>query len=165
MPSWNRWHDIDAAVSQEADCYGIYKIRILDEAGSPIQISRVGGSDNEGIVYIGRSGWSKARSLSKRIGEFRAGKRPGGWPHSGRWTYDLMMKALDHPRNRSFLPHSFQYKTMHLDQSEKEIKRVELEAMAAYFVRFGELPPCNSSRPNWKEFARAVNRQARSVSR
>ncbi len=163
MSSWSGWHNIDVASSEEADCYGIYKIRILDKAGSPIQIPRVGGPDNEGIVYIGRSGWSRTRSLAARIREFRTGEHSGRWAHSGRWTYDLMMEALNRSRKRAYVPHSFQYRTMHLQQSEEEIRRLEVETLAAYFLKYGELPPCNSSFPGWREFKEVVHRQTRSV--
>jgi hypothetical protein len=165
MSIWNRWRNIEDASSEESDRYGVSKIRILNKAGIPIQIPRVGGIDKDGIVYIGRSGSSRSRSLAARIGEFRVGKRSGGWPHCGRGTYDLMMNALDHPRKRSFLPHAFQYRTMHLQQSKEEIERLEVEALATYFAQYGELPPCNSSFPKWEKFSRIVNRQTRSIHR
>ncbi len=85
----SKWFAIYWASEFEQDKFGVYQIRIVDGDNKPIPIPRIGGTDPDGIIYIGRSGYKshKAdRSLAKRISEFERG------PHSGGETYDLMKR-------------------------------------------------------------------------
>lgn len=45
---------------------GVYYIRFIDGSGNPARVRRLGGTDTEGIVYIGETG----RSLRSRLRGF-----------------------------------------------------------------------------------------------
>ena len=45
---------------------GVYYIRCIDSSGNPFKIERLGGTDGEGIIYVGETG----RSLRNRLRGF-----------------------------------------------------------------------------------------------
>ena len=49
-----------------SDGPGVYYIRCIDSSGNPLKIVRLGGTDGEGIIYIGETG----RSLRTRLKGF-----------------------------------------------------------------------------------------------
>ena len=164
---WDSWRDIGKARSNEGEYFGIYEIGIADQMGRPVPISRIGGVDKEGVVYVGRSGYKPPRTLAQRIHEFQTGRS------SGAQTYMLMsdsLKYLKHPHSE----HLLRYRAMHVRAEDvniddrviaaevkefrfsKEIESEEVDALAHYFVKYGELPPCNSNFPKWEAFNKRV---------
>lgn len=157
--AWKKWQDIGNAKNDERGYYGIYQIRIVDEISEkPTSIPRIGGVDKKGVIYIGKA--EPNNSLGSRIDSFFERR------HSGSGTYDLMWEALrlkQHPCWK----HHLQYRVIRLfpdkvepdldDVNEflykKRIREEEIKALAEYFSKYAELPPCNSTIPEkWKRF-------------
>lgn len=139
---WTKWYSIDDAMSSIPPiAYGIYKIRVTNSKGIPICIDRIGGVDDSGIVYIGRSGFKKKspnRTLITRIWEFYQGN------HSGGDTYYLSNQ------HRLSLTNNFRSHEINaccLILPDKSISQMEGAFLLQYFKRFGELPPFNSNFP------------------
>lgn len=97
------------------------------------------GVDASGVLYIGRSGYNKNRSIANRIGEFVKQQ------HSGGVTYVKAKQIIEKlPR---FSGHRLQVKVKFLTTKE-EIDVAETAALNGYFSEYAELPPCNSARSN-----------------
>jgi hypothetical protein len=139
MPGrWTDWKPLDGGYPHLKDSYGIYEISIVGQAGFPIPVSRIGGKDPDGILYIGRSGFSTARSprdLSKRLQEFLSGA------HSGGETFDQMVPQLQ----RRLGKFQLRYRVMWLH--DDDIETQEKQQIRDYFREYCEPPPCNSAIP------------------
>jgi len=159
---WSSWESIEQAKFKERGYFGIYQIRVVDGVGVPLSVGRIVGVDQEGVIYIGKAG--PVQTLAKRIHKFESVSKLGKAKHSGGETYILLkMKLLfsDH----TFKNHKLQYKVVHLDTDRIEpelsgqenfklkIEKEEINALADYFIKYGELPPCNSIFPGkWDRF-------------
>jgi len=166
--SWSRANQDNIGV--ERGYYGIYQIRVVNEHGIPIPIPRFGGVDDQGIIYLGKSGAPDARtdrSLATRIQEFISRS------HSGGETYDLVRRSQPF-QGHPLRDHHIHYSTKSLEAIREAycqgplqgqahlanglpeaflIQDAELNALAAYFKRYSELPPCDSNFPRkWKGF-------------
>jgi len=162
---WSNWQDIEQAKIEQRGHHGIYQIRIVGADGIPCPIGRVIGVDKEGILYIGKAGPS--RTLAKRIREFQRVSQFGTAPHSGGETYLLVWMNLMQS-NPAYKDCKIQYRGIHLyadevssmaseDTLKHKIEEEESKALADYFHKFGELPPCNSSFPRkWETFSKRL---------
>lgn len=143
MNNWIGWLDIPQKPwkylnEEEKEPYGIYKIRMVDPGGKPVPIRRFIGVDEEGIIYIGRSGFSDAksnRSIAKKISEFWIGS------HSGGETYRQASQRLGR--------HKLQVSVKFIS-GKRSIEREERHELLEYLSKYAELPPCNSSLPRKK---------------
>jgi hypothetical protein len=133
MPKWRKWQVIDSVYSNIGllGKKGIYQIRMVDRENKPIPISRLVGTDSEGIVYIGKS-----IRLRPRIEDFLGGR------HSGGGTYFLVYRHLI--RSDRFRNHSLQFRILACQKPELEIKEANM------LRKFCELPPFNSTVPGGK---------------
>lgn len=133
MPKWRKWQAIDSVYSNIGllGKKGIYQIRMVDRENKPIPISRLVGTDSEGIVYIGKS-----IRLRPRIEDFLGGR------HSGGGTYFLAYRHLI--RSDRFRNHSLQFRILACQKPELEIKEANM------LRKFCELPPFNSTVPGGK---------------
>ena len=135
---WGPWFELSDKTTWPTGC-GIYRVRFTDDSGAPLPIERIGGTDAEAIVYIGRSGVSTARSdrgLATRLSEFY-----NRGSHSGGWTYRQAVSVLEELGR--FTGHHLQASVVEL--ADDAIERAEKQALRDYFNVFGELPPFNSS--------------------
>ncbi len=161
--AWNNYkgHDIYRARDFEEGKFGIYQIRMVDKDNSPIPVPRIGGTDPDGIIYIGRSGYETHktdRSLAQRISEFGSG------PSSGGETYWLMKEHCTNFRHAPYKDHRLQYRARHVKGTKREVDKAEIEALAVYFAQYGELPPCNSSFPGkWDDFYKSLKNSSKSL--
>ena len=140
MTKWTDWMPIDAAIvgNRKLAKHGIYQIRAITPRGKPIRINRLLGTDTEGILYVGRSGFklrSPSRSISNRLREFLARR------HSGGITYAKACSCLNGARR--FVGHELEVRAMFVDDTQ--IAATEARVLAKYFETHAELPPCNSS--------------------
>lgn len=159
---WSSWEGIEQTKFKERGCFGIYQIRVVDRVGNPLPVGRIVGVDQEGVIYIGKAG--PVQTLAKRIHKFENVSKLGKAKHSGGETYILLKMKLifsDH----AFKNHKLQYKVVHLDTDrigpelngkenfKHKIETEEINALADYFNKYGELPPCNSTFPGkWNRF-------------
>ena len=142
---WSNWHRIEDEGMVSGiihDCYGIYRIRAVKSSGEAIVIPRIGGMDDQGIIYIGRSGYKNKktyRTLSQRIREFWNAN------HSGGWTADLSYRCCL-KKVKGFKDYEYDVQIMTLP--DHLIDKSEAKELEIYFKKYGELPPYNSSFPN-----------------
>jgi len=142
---WSKWRnddELDSNYEYWKNQHGIYQIRVVDAEGRAIHIPRIGGTDEEGIIYIGRSGKSTTRtnrSLGARVWEFLRQKNY----HSGSEMYHQARPKL--LRRKNFTGHQLQFRVMSCEDSQ--IERKEKKALRKYFNTYCELPPCNSAFP------------------
>ena len=145
MARWSKWHEVQIgakmSVDDFPDGFGIYQVRaVLKPNGDKaLEIGRLGGIDQSGLLYIGRSGIqskSPKRTIKNRVNEFLL-KR-----HSGGKTYSAALRSLG--GNKNFLSHVLQVRGMLLP--EEKIKSRESQEIEKYVREFAELPPCNSRR-------------------
>jgi len=139
---WTSWIDINLAKSKKGpyEDFGIYQIRAVNKELKTIPIERINGLDREGVLYIGRSGFKNQRTnrtIANRINEFIKKQ------HSGGITYGLAKNILR--KNKKFSQHNLQVRA--LFQSDNQIELKEAEELHNYFLKFAELPPCNSAFP------------------
>lgn len=92
---WTSWIELEDTKSRNGRLkgFGVYEIRIVGRTGSPIPIHRLVGTDRNGVIYIGRSGFRSrgtGRTIANRIREFDAQY------HSGGITYAKAQKVLRH---------------------------------------------------------------------
>ena len=142
MRKWTSWKEISPAIAKDGTLndYGIYQIRLVDKKGKVIPIGRFVKIDQQGLIYIGRSGFRlqrTGRTIANRIKEFV------NQNHSGGITYALAQKVLR--KQKKFSEHRLQVRGMFLP--DNEIDRAEKKALRDYFAHYAELPPCNSAFP------------------
>jgi hypothetical protein len=137
---WQEWFELCAETVWPSS-YGIYRIRMTTQDGTPILIARLGGVDPDGVLDIGRSGLRTAksdRSLGRRLWEFWQGRN-----HSAAYTYGLARVLMaEMPR---FCGHRLWASVLEL--ADEAIEQAERDAIRAYFDRFLELPPYNAAFP------------------
>lgn len=113
---------------------GVYRGRLIVD-GSPTQIKRLGGTDYEGILFIGQS-----KNIEKRRKAFiRATSGHHGHSEGIQWFLVGQFSNLD---NLSDL--WFEYARV---TTEKEAKKREANEIWGYFKRFLEAPPLNGCIP------------------
>jgi hypothetical protein len=143
--NWSDWYKIGDKGKVSAivdDCYGIYRIRAVKPSGKAIPIPRIGRTDNQGIIYIGRSGHKKKktyRTLSQRIREFWHENHSGGWTAALSYSYCLN-------KVKEFKGYKYEVQIMILP--DHLIDEYEAKELGIYFKKYGELPPYNYSFPN-----------------
>lgn len=140
---WRAWFELGEQVEWGPlySLHGIYRVRATTPDGQPISIPRIGGTDPEGILNIGRSGVRTRktnRSLGQRLWEFAARGR-----HSGAYTYSLATERLS--LLPAFTGHRIWASVVILP--DEEILQAEQNALHAYFARYCELPPYNAAFP------------------
>lgn len=143
---WTPWIPLNAETPWNPR-WGIYRVRLMDSSGVRVPIPRIGSVDPEGVLYIGRSGYSHSktdRSLGRRLWEFY-----NHGSHSGAGTWWQVKAVLD-------LLNRWPGRTLEVSVVELPdalIDDAESQALREYFSAFGELPPCNSSFPGkWTTF-------------
>lgn len=137
---WQDWFELCEETVWPYSLYGIYRVRSANSDGVPVPIPRIGGTDADGILNIGRSGYTTAktdRSLGQRLWEFWYGR------HSGAYTYYLTVQGL--AQLPPFAGHKLWASIVVLP--EVEIAQAEQSALHEYFQRFLELPPYNAAFP------------------
>lgn len=139
MRPWTPWIEIEAACARNGAFreFGVYQIRAVSTSGDPIPINRLIGTDANGILYTGRSGYRNGtgyRTIANRIAEFMNQR------HSGGITYARARRWLQ--RDRRFANHRLNVRALFLPDSA--IVATETLLLDTYFSRHGELPPCNS---------------------
>jgi hypothetical protein len=137
MPiTWSDWRD----VNQPADHKGcaVYRIRLCNQTG-PVRISRFLGTDDDGLLCIG-----KTIHMDYRRKQFVNSLKDGESAHSeGRLLHFLEKESpllKFHPKPK------YQYSFAKVSSGQES--KIEEEQIKAYVRRFGEVPPLNSAIPN-----------------
>lgn len=140
MCNWTEWVFIDnnnPILPDSFNNFGIYQIGMVNTSDRPIPIGRLAQIDKSGIIYIGRSGLDKKRTIAKRIKEFLRGNHSGGKRYA---------------RARQVLENGMIHKNHRLQARAKillpnQILIAEANCLHEYFSTYAELPPCNASLP------------------
>jgi len=144
-----------AWVEELKSTVGVYSLMLLNKKGTARPISRAGGVDREGILYVGRSGDSQSRSLYKRLLEFwnTASAKQG---KAGR-PVDQHVAGTHYQRSQAktaFPLESIGVQPAPLGKAGQiplaKIKKRERELLDDYVKKYKELPPLNHSWPKAK---------------
>ncbi len=111
---------------------GVYEIVALDRTGKPKAISRVGGVDGRGVLYIGRG--KKLRE--ERLNRLRKGLFAGKRGHIAGRTY-LERHRIQAVAPKRDLAFRFEHCNDYKDRENQRLRR--------YIQKFGEVPPLNAS--------------------
>jgi hypothetical protein len=143
----NMWSNIMGHEVGQMDYPGIYQVRMVDSKGKPVAIDRIGGVDEEGLIYVGFS-----NNVGERIKEFHSTLSLKG-KHDGASTYFLMRQNLV-SLGHDYASCKLQCTVTRLPgTSETELRKQEAIMLANYFSKYSELPPCNCNFPEkWGEF-------------
>ena len=149
MSEWSDWLD-SIFIEEFKDLYewpGVYKIRLADSRGHPVEIGRLLDKDRNGILMIGESD-----NVAERIREFYGAYEGDKVSHSEGELLHLI-KIRTKFRRGIYDDCRIQFATREVrDKSEAEKEQERL--FKVYFVRYGELPPHNRSMPDklvdWK---------------
>ncbi|MCG9698363.1 hypothetical protein [Shewanella sp. Isolate11] len=128
ISSEKMWYDINDVHGQSG---GVYILRCLSESGGPIPINRLLGTDESGVLYIG-----KANSFLNRVAELKKSISPDY--NSG--SHECGSRYKSHRAITQAFPYKFLY--VNLIESE-EPRKVESELLNDYENKYGELPPLN----------------------
>jgi len=138
MGNWGKWRNIEGVYRDISVLgkQGLYQIRMADTYNNPIPIPRLAGTDESGIIYIGKS-----TKLRPRIENFYCGR------HSGGGMYNLVRLRLK--GNKRYKGYYLQYRYMNINNSEM-MENAETRMLRTYFRKYCELPPFNSTVPGGK---------------
>jgi hypothetical protein len=109
---------------------GIYEMIALDDAGNPKPLSRIGGIDGGGVLFIGQG-----RKLRKRLELLRRGLFQDRTVHLAAKAYNENSVFQNAVRKQNI---GFRFE--HCE--DHEIR--EKERIYSYVKSFGELPPLNA---------------------
>jgi len=137
MSRWNEWIDIEKNASYKS--YGIYKIRLADLEGYPIEIPRFLVKDKDGILQIGRS-----KDIERRIKRFRGAMEGKGYAHAEGKRLNLIKKYTNFKGRYNNCKIQYSFKKF---QNEIEARKEEERLLKYYFKSHGEVPPLNNNLP------------------
>jgi len=141
VSKWSHWVDT-LSIKKSKDQYtwpGVYKIRLADADGYPIEIGRLLGKDRkdrEGILAIGES-----KNIATRINQFNRAQLEGKLVHSEGITLFLIRMTTKFSKGLCN-DCRIQFSAKKL-KDKKEAEREEEEMLKRYFMEYGELPPLN----------------------
>lgn len=143
MSDWSNWLD-HLLIGEFKDQYewpGVYKIRLADSRGHPIEIGRLLDKDKDGTLLIGESG-----SIASRISDFCRAYEEGKLTHSEGETL-FLIRVKTKFRRGICDDCKIQFSARKLnDKTEGEEEEERL--LKSYFIKYGELPPLNRNLPD-----------------
>jgi hypothetical protein len=114
---------------------GVYRLVALQSASVwvPARISRLGGEDRSGTLYIGEAGW-----LHERLGRLHRSCSKGEGSHgAGKIWRDCNLLRTRFPREKLGVAIVRTSARMH--------EKIERDLIRAYLNSFGDTPPLNCS--------------------
>lgn len=143
MSEWSDWLDI-IFIEDLKDLYewpGVYKIRLANSRGCPIEIGRLLGKDKDGTLMIGESG-----KVATRISQFYDAYEGYNWHHYEAETLFLIRYKTKF-RKGIYNDCKIQFAARKLND-RIEAKKEEEIMLKSYFRKYGELPPLNRNLPD-----------------
>ena len=135
---WSEWTDIEGKPDYEG-C-GVYKIRLVDPEGFPVNIPRFIDTDKEGILQICYSD-----SIQRGIYRFLRATEGKRYAHAEGVRLRVLKKYTNFKERYKNCKMQYSFKKQ-LDGGEA---RVEQERLLKYYVRkYGEVPPNNNNLPD-----------------
>jgi len=134
MARWVGWFDIQE--NSDFEGCGIYKIRLVDSGGFPIEIRRFLDNDKDGILQISRS-----ENIRKGIHSFRGAMEGKKYANAEGKRLYLIKKYTD--LTGIYKNYKLQYSFMRW--TDKRAARIEQERLLKWYIkRYGEAPPINN---------------------
>ena len=134
--AWSDWQKLVQPASYNGPA--VYRIRLCD-SGVTVSIKRFLGSDDDGLLCIG-----KASNLERRRKQFISGTTNGGG-HSEANLLHILEKVTSLSANYPNREYEYSYVKVN-NPGEEDL--LEEKHIKAYVKRFGEVPPLNSAIPN-----------------
>jgi hypothetical protein len=145
VSNWSHWVDT-LSIKKSKNQYtwpGVYKIRLADADGHPIEIGRLLCKDKEGTLAIGES-----KNIATRINQFNRAQLKGKLVHSEGITLFLIRMLTKFSRGLCN-DCRIQFSAKKL-KGKKEAEREEEKMLKTYFIEYGELPPLNRNMPDFR---------------
>jgi hypothetical protein len=134
MAKWLGWIDIEE--NPDFDGCGVYRVRLVDSKGLPIEIPRFLDNDKDGILQISRSG-----NIKKGIDLFRGAIEGKKYANAEGKRLYLIKKYTNLPEIHK--NYRLQYSIM--KWADKREARIEQERLLKWYIkRYGEAPPVNN---------------------
>jgi len=154
LPRWSEWLDIEENPDYEG-C-GVYKIRLVDPEGFPVNIPRFIDTDKEGILQICYS-----ESIKRGIYRFRRVTEGKNYTHAEGKRLQLLKKYSTFEERYKGCKLQYSFKK----QPNRRKARVEQERLLKCYVKkYGEVPPNNNKFPDkhidWESLRDSENIQA-----
>ena len=135
--AWSGWAPIDAVPYYKE--YAAYEIRMVRN-GKPIPIKRWCGTDRTGIVCIGGGNLKVKWDFF-----YYAAIRKVRVPHSAGRLYSILMQSTK--LRGKIGDHQFEIRYRPV-KSKNEGEKLEAILSKKYLMKFGEMPPLNSTIPS-----------------
>ena len=147
--SWISFSEVDRYHIPEKP--GVYEIRCVSGRGKPIEIYRVYGVDEHGILSIGETS-----NLSDRLHGFRRTIQP----HTKRSSHAAGYYYVSLGYSRVFKKENLQFKYK-VTGTKKQAQKEEFILLCKYRSQFLDLPPLNNNlgkypRRGWKKIMKAI---------
>lgn len=134
MSGWLGWIDIEE--NPDFDGCGVYRVRLVDSKGFPIEIPRFLDNDKDGILQISRS-----ENIKKGINFFRGAIEGKKYANAEGKRLYLIKKYTNFPE--MYKNYRVQYSIM--KWADKREARIEQERLLKWYIkRYGEAPPVNN---------------------
>ena len=138
MSKWNKWMDIEKNPNYNG-C-GVYKIRLINPKGFPVEIPRFLDKDKDGILMIGHS-----EDIERRIKYFRGAMEGKEYAHAEGQRMYLIKKYTNFMESHNNFKIQYSFKKL---PSKNEAQKEEERSLKCYFKRYGEVPPLNNNLPD-----------------
>jgi hypothetical protein len=134
VSGWLGWIDIEE--NPDFDGCGVYRVRLVDSKGFPIEIPRFLDNDKDGILQISRS-----ENIKKGINFFRGAIEGKKYANAEGKRLYLIKKYTNFPEMHK--NYRVQYSIM--KWADKREARIEQERLLKWYIkRYGEAPPVNN---------------------
>jgi len=134
VSGWLGWIDIEE--NPDFDGCGVYRVRLVDSKGFPIEIPRFLDNDKDGILHISRS-----ENIKKGINLFRGAIEGKKYANAEGKRLYLIKKYTNLPEIHK--NYRLQYSIM--KWADKREARIEQERSLKWYIkRYGEAPPVNN---------------------
>jgi hypothetical protein len=134
MARWLGWIDIEE--NPDFDGCGVYKVRLVNSKGFPVEIPRFLDNDKDGILQISRS-----ENIRKGINFFRGAMGGKKYANSEGKRLYLIKKYTNF--TGIYMDYRLQYSFM--EWTDKRKARIEQERLLKWYIkRYGEAPPINN---------------------
>jgi hypothetical protein len=135
VSEWLGWIDIEE--NPDFDGCGVYRVRLVDSKGFPIEIPRFLDNDKDGILQI-----SQYSNIRKGIKLFRGALEGKKYSCPAGQRLYLIKKYINFTELHR--DHRLQYSVM--KWGDRKEARIEQERLLKWYIkRYGEAPPVNNN--------------------
>lgn len=138
LPGWSKWMDISQVPNYEG-C-GVYKIRLVNSKGFPVEIPRFIDTDKDGILQICYS-----ENIKRGTYRFLRATEGKKYTHAEGERLQLLKKYTNFKEKYKDCKMQYSFK----EEPNRKEARVEQERLLKCYVKkYGEVPPNNNNFPD-----------------